>query len=146
MMIPIATLCLTASAAFGGDQACSAARADIAKADQAACSGKATACSEVRYVVDGKCVSCPVSFAKLVKKAIDDARLTYRFGEADACCNLMAEHLSKETGEPIMYSIGDRSTGCDIQASVLESFAKIRAGLGAMEQATAQATKKEAAS
>lgn len=118
----------------------------------------------VQYSVDGKCVGCPMAASDLAKKsdstvvyqvathsyeckvtagdratvaknAADKINMTYRVAEKDFCCNKMASAAQKETGEPVLYVVGEEVMECETQAGIMLSISKIQAAMAALDQA-----------
>ena len=85
--------------------------------------------------VAGKEVCCDVAageLAALVKKAMDDVKVTYLVGKESVCCPDAAKALAAKTGEKIVQCVGDQKSGCGSSNRLNLARAKYKAAIAAI--------------
>ena len=78
-------------------------------------------------MVAGKKLCCDAAAGEvvgLVKKAMDDVKVTYRVGKESVCCPDAAEALAKKTGEKVVQLVaGQQCGGQHVDVSCAEAIA-----------------------
>ena len=97
--------------------------------------------------VAGKSCGCSVEAGKraeLVKKAMEDVKMTFKVGTESTCCNDSAKALAKKSGEEIKFVVNEKEICCNYQARLELAKAKYAAAvkaLAATETVTTSETK-----
>ena len=86
--------------------------------------------------VAGKSLRCDVAageVATLVKKAMDDVKVTYLVGEETVCCADTAKALAEESGEKVVQLVaGQKCGGCSTTTRLNLARAKYKAAIEAL--------------
>lgn len=134
------------------------------KALAAALDAYLTEMTTVKFAVGEKCLACPIEAASLARKegqpvryrlatfdfssqeaaekaaaaakeAASSIKLGWKVGEKSFCCAAMAGDAAKKEGQPVQFCVGEKSTNCEVTASVDLALARIEAALAAIEKA-----------
>ena len=87
-------------------------------------------------IVAGKSLCCEVAagqVANLVKKAMDDVKVTYLVGKESVCCPDAAKALAKKSGEKVVQLVaGQKCGGCSTTTRLNLARAKYKAAVEAL--------------
>lgn len=78
------------------------------------------------------CKDAAGELAALVKKAMDDVKVTYLVGKESVCCPDAAKALAEKTGEKVVQCVGDQKSGCGSSNRLNLAHAKYRAAIAAI--------------
>ena len=87
-------------------------------------------------IVAGKSFCCEVAAGEvvtLVKKAMDDVKVTYQVGKESVCCPDAAKELAKQSGEKVVKLVaGKNCGGCSSTTRLSLAHAKYKAAVEAL--------------
>lgn len=87
-------------------------------------------------IVAGKSVCCEVAagqVAAVVKKAMDDVKVTYLVGNESVCCPDEAKALAEKSGEKVVQLVaGQKCSGCSTTTRLNLAHAKYKAAIEAL--------------
>ncbi len=91
-----------------------------------------------KSTVAGKSYDCCVEAGKnaeLVQAAVKEVRVSYKVGDADACCAGSAAALAKKHNKPIKYVVNGEATECEMTSRLSLATAKYMAAVAALASA-----------
>ncbi len=95
--------------------------------------------------IAGKDVCCEAAageLAALVKKAMDDVKVTYLVGKESVCCPDAAKALAEKTGEKIVPCVAGQESGCGSTNRLNIARAKYKAAIEAIVAAEQNSAEK----
>jgi len=69
--------------------------------------------------------------AMLAKEKLGEVKMSYKVGKDTFCCDKMAGAKAKQTGEKMLYVVGEEETDCETDAKMLMAKAKLAALIAA---------------